>query len=116
MPTTLMPFAAACLSDGATASGSLPAMMIASGFCCTAALMIGICEDAPASVAPEMRLDPPSSLSASSTPECSNSSYGLPSCFGIETVLSPFGISAVGSAAPEEDDGVAVAESPDAAF
>ena len=73
-------------------------MMIASGFCCTAALMIGICDDAPASVGPEMRFEPPSSLSASSTPECSNSSYGLPSCFGIETVFSPCLISALGSA------------------
>ena len=74
MPTILMPRCAACLSAGATASGSLPAMMIASGFCWTAALMIGICVDAPASVGPEMRFEPPSSLSASSTPECSNSS------------------------------------------
>src|SRR6185295_2017853 len=53
--------------------------------------------------------------SASSTPECSNSSYGLPSCFGIETVLSPFGISALGSAVASADDGVEVA-SPEAAF
>ena len=37
----------------------------------------------------EMRFEPPSSFIASSTPECSNSSYGLPSCFGIETVLRP---------------------------
>ena len=59
--------------------------------------MIAICDDAPASVGPEIRFEPPSSFSASSTPECSNSSYGLPSCFGIETVLSPCGISALGS-------------------
>ena len=72
-------------------------MMIASGFCWTAALMIAICDDAPASVGPEIRFEPPSSFSASSTPECSNSSYGLPSCFGIETVLRPCGISALGS-------------------
>ena len=46
MPTTLTPRCAACLSAGATALGSLPAMMIASGFCWTAALMNGICDDA----------------------------------------------------------------------
>ena len=74
MPTTLTPRWAACLSAGAIAFGSLPAMMIASGFCCTAALMIETCDEAEASVGPEMRLEPPSSLSASSTPECSNSS------------------------------------------
>ena len=73
-------------------------MMIASGFCWTAALMIGTCDDAPASVGPGMRFEPPSSFSASSTPECSNSSYGLPSCFGIETVFRPFLIGAFGSA------------------
>ena len=73
-------------------------MMIASGFCCTAALMIAICDDAPASVGPLIWFEPPSSSSASSTPECSNSSYGLPSCFGIETVFSPSLIGAVGSA------------------
>src|SRR5215212_7214605 len=101
MPTILMPRCAACLSAGATASGSLPAMMIASGFCCAAALMIEICEDALASVGPLMRLDPPSSLSASSMPECSNSSYGLPSCFGIETVFSPCLMGASGLAPPD---------------
>src|SRR3954470_22470098 len=103
MPTILMPLAAACLSAGATASGSLPAMMIASGFCWTAALMIGICVDAPASVGPVIRLEPPSSLSASSMPECSNSSYGLPSCFGIDTVLRPCLIGADGFASPEPE-------------
>jgi hypothetical protein len=36
--------------------------------------MIGICVDAPASVGPEIVFVPPSSFSASSTPECSNSS------------------------------------------
>src|SRR3954449_5965545 len=76
-------------------------MMIASGFCCTAELMIGIWVDAPASVGPVMRFEPPSSFSASSTPECSNSSYGLPSCFGMETVFSPALIVALGSAPPE---------------
>ncbi len=99
IPTTLMPRCAACLSAGATAFGSLPAMMIASGFCCAAALMIEICDDAPASVGPVIRFEPPSSFSASSTPECSNSSYGLPSCFGIETVFSPSLMGALGSAA-----------------
>ena len=74
MPTTFTPRCAACFSAGATALGSLPAMMIASGFCWTAVLMIGICVDAPASVGPVIRFEPPSSLSASSTPECSNSS------------------------------------------
>ena len=49
-------------------------MMIASGFCWTAALMIEICDDADASVGPEIRLEPPSSSSASAMPECSNSS------------------------------------------
>src|SRR5215212_7110832 len=98
MPTILMPRCAACLSAGATASGSLPAMMIASGFCWVAALMIEICEEALASVGPLIRLDPPSSFNASSMPECSNSSYGLPSCFGIETVLSPCLIGASGLA------------------
>jgi hypothetical protein len=49
-------------------------MMIASGFCWTIELMIGTCDDAPASVEPWMRSLPPSSLSASWTPECSNSS------------------------------------------
>ena len=49
---------------------------------------------------------PPSSFSASSTPECSNSSYGLPSCFGIETVFMPFLSGAFGSTLPlsDEDD------------
>src|SRR3954454_20327296 len=75
-------------------------MISASGFCCTAALMIDTCDDAPASVGPVMRFEPPSSLSASSTPECSNSSWGFPGCFGIETVWRPCGISALGSAAP----------------
>ena len=65
--------------------------------------MIEICDDAPASVGPEMRFEPPSSFSASSTPECSNSSYGLPSCFGIETVLRPFLISAFGIGAARLD-------------
>src|SRR5215216_5429136 len=102
MPTTLMPRCAACLSAGATASGSLPAMMIASGFCWTAALMIEICDDALASVGPVILLEPPSSFSASSTPECSNSSYGLPSCLGIETVFRPCLISASGLAASDE--------------
>ena len=74
MATTLTSRCAACLSAGATAFGSLPAMMIASGFCWTAALMIAICDDAPASVGPVIRFEPPSSSSASSTPECSNSS------------------------------------------
>src|SRR5215210_8275346 len=95
---------AACLSAGATAAGSLPAMMIASGFCCTAALMIEICDDAPASVGPVIRFEPPSSSSASSTPECSYSSYGLPSCLGIDTVLRPCLISAFGSAPPPESE------------
>ena len=36
--------------------------------------MIEICEEALASVGPLMRLEPPSSCSASSTPECSVSS------------------------------------------
>ena len=49
-------------------------MMIASGFFWTAALMIGTWVDAPASVGPEMVFEPFSSVSASSTPECSNSS------------------------------------------
>jgi hypothetical protein len=40
-------------------------MMIASGFFWTAALMIGICVDAPASVGPEIVFVPPSSFSAS---------------------------------------------------
>jgi hypothetical protein len=74
MPTILTPRCAACLSAGATALGSLPAMMIALGFCWTAALMMGIWVDAPASVGPEIRFDPPSSLRASSMPECSYSS------------------------------------------
>src|SRR5919112_858952 len=104
MPTTVTPRFAACLSAGATAFGSFPAMMIASGFCWTAALMIEICDDAEASVGPVIRLEPLSSFSASSTPECSNSSYGLPSCFGIETVLSPSLIGAFGSAAPLDFD------------
>jgi hypothetical protein len=43
-------------------------MMIALGFCWTAALMIGICVDAPASVGPVIRFEPPSSLRASSMP------------------------------------------------
>src|SRR3954447_22446784 len=103
MPTTLIPRCAACLSAGATAPGSLPAMMIASGFCWTAALMIEICDDADASVGPVILLEPLSSFSASSTPECSNSSYGLPSCFGIETVLRPCGILALGSGALESE-------------
>jgi hypothetical protein len=103
------------LSAGATASGSLPAMMIAAGLPCAAALMIGICVDAPASVGPLIEFAPPSSLSASSMPECSNSSYGLPSCFGIETVFRPFGISALGLT-PPSFAGVAVASPPDAAF
>ena len=72
--TTLTPRWSACLRAGATAFGSLPAMMIASGFCWTAELMIDTCEEAPASVGPEIRFEPPSSLSASSTPECSVSS------------------------------------------
>src|SRR4051794_6516413 len=101
MPTTLMPRCAACLSAGATAPGSLPAMMIASAFCWTAALMNEICEDADASVGPVILFEPPSSLSASSMPECSNSSYGLPSCFGIETVLRPSLIGADGFASLE---------------
>src|ERR1043165_7168384 len=81
-------------------------MMIASGFFWTAALMIGICVDAPASVGPEIVFDPPSSFSASSTPECSNSSYGLPSCFGIETVFMSFLSGAFGStlALSDEDE------------
>src|SRR3954451_19814156 len=103
MPTTLMPRCAACLSAGATAPGSLPAMMIASAFCCTAALMNEICEDADASVGPVILFEPPSSLSASSMPECSNSSYGLPSCFGIDTVLRPCLIGADGFASPEPE-------------
>ena len=74
MPTTLIPRLAACLRAGATAFGSLPAMMIASGFCWATELMMDTCEDAPASVEPWMRLEPPSSFSASSTPECSVSS------------------------------------------
>ncbi len=74
IPTIFTPFWAACLSAGATALGSLPAMMIASGFFWTAALMIGTWVDAPASVGPEMVFEPFSSVSASSTPECSNSS------------------------------------------
>ena len=49
------------MSAGAIAFGSLPAMMSASGFDCTAALMIETCVEAPASVGPEMRFDPPSS-------------------------------------------------------
>src|SRR3954452_4018732 len=101
MPTTVMPRFAACLRAGATAPGSLPAMMIASGFCWTAELMIEICDDADASVGPVILLEPLSSFSASSTPECSNSSYGLPSCFGIETVLRPSLMGALGSAAPD---------------
>src|SRR3954447_25974768 len=104
MPTTLMPRCAACLSAGATAPGSLPAMMIASAFCCTAALMNEICEDADASVGPVILFEPPSSLSASSMPECSNSSYGLPSCFGIDTVLSPCLIGAFGLAPADDDE------------
>ena len=64
-------------------------MMIASAFCWTAALMNEICDDADASVGPVILFVPPSSFIASSMPECSNSSYGLPSCFGIETVLRP---------------------------
>ena len=72
--TTLMPFAAACFSAGATAFGSFPAMMIAAGFCCVIELMSGTCDDAPASVEPWMRSLPPSSFAASTTPECSNSS------------------------------------------
>ena len=63
--TTLMPRWAACLRAGATAFGSLPAMMIAFGFCWTIELMSGTCDDAPASVEPWMRLLPPSSFSAS---------------------------------------------------
>src|SRR3954470_4100135 len=55
MPTICMPFWAACLRAGATALGSLPAMMIASGFCWTAELMIGIWVAAPASVGPVIR-------------------------------------------------------------
>src|SRR3954452_6753924 len=103
MPTTLMPRCAACLSAGATAPGSLPAMMIASAFCCTAALMNEICEDAEASVGPVILFEPPSSFMASSMPECSNSSYGLPSCLGIETVLRPFFSGADGLASPEPE-------------
>src|SRR3954453_1010981 len=103
MPTTLMPRCAACLSAGATAPGSLPAMMIASAFCWTAALMNEICEDADASVGPVILFEPPSSLSASSMPECSNSSYGLPSCFGIDTVFRPCLIGAEGLASPESE-------------
>ena len=74
MPTTLTPRSAACLSAGATAPGSLPAMMIASAFCWTAALMKEICDDADASVGPVILFVPPSSFIASSMPECSNSS------------------------------------------
>src|SRR4051794_35841739 len=114
MPTILTPRLAACLSAGATAFGSLPAMMIASGFDCAAELMIGICEEAPASVGPWMRLEPPSSLSASVMPECSYSSYGLPSCLGIETVLSPVGIFAFGSAAPPPPEAWVDVSPPDA--
>ena len=72
--TTFTPRWAACLSAGATALGSLPAMISASGFCWTTELMSGTCEDAPASVGPLMRFVPPTSLSASVTPECSVSS------------------------------------------
>jgi hypothetical protein len=103
MPTIFTPRCAACLSAGATALGSLPAMMIALGFCCTAALMIGIWVDAPASVGPVIRFEPPSSLRASSMPECSYSSYGLPSCLGIETVFMPGLIGAFGLGAPASD-------------
>src|SRR3954447_19042400 len=98
IPTILIPFCAACLRAGATALGSLPAMMIAVGFCWAIELMSGTCDDAPASVEPWMRSLPPSSLAASTTPECSNSSYGLPSCFGIDTIFRPFGIGADGLA------------------
>ena len=49
-------------------------MTIAAGFCWTIELMIGTCDDAPASVEPWIRLLPPSSFIASTTPECSNSS------------------------------------------
>jgi hypothetical protein len=99
MATTFTPRVAACLSAGATALGSLPAMMRASGFCWTTELMSGTCEDAPASVGPTMRSLPPSSVSAFWTPPCSISSYGFPSCLGIETVFRPFLIVADASAA-----------------
>src|SRR3954464_13126114 len=104
MPTIFTPFCAACLSAGATALGSLPAMMIASGFCWTAELMIGIWVDAPASVGPVIRFEPPSSFSASSTPEGSASSWGFPGCVGIEAVVIPFLIGAFGSTLLLDED------------
>src|SRR3954465_4614333 len=94
--TTLIPRCAACFSDGATAFGSLPAMMIAAGFCWAIELMSGTCDDPPASGEPWRRAAPPGSLAASTAPECSNPSYGLPSCLGIETIFRPLGIGALG--------------------
>ena len=77
------------MSAGAIAFGSLPAMIIASGLYCDGGVddrdlrrRAGVGRARDAVRAAEL-------LSASSTPECSNSSYGLPSCFGIETVLRP---------------------------
>src|SRR3954467_12441782 len=43
--TAFTPRCAACFRPGVTAFGSLPAMMIAGGFCWTIELMIGTCED-----------------------------------------------------------------------
>jgi hypothetical protein len=63
-----------------------------------------ICDDADASVGPVILFVPPSSFIASSMPECSNSSYGLPSCFGIETVLRPVFRGAFGSAPVSEEE------------
>src|SRR3954447_21467439 len=96
--TTLMPLAAACFSAGATASGSLPAMMMASGFCWIVDWMIGTCVEAPASVGPLRVKLPPTDVMADLVPLSSMSSYGLPSCFGIWTTLMPFLIGAFGFA------------------
>src|SRR4029078_414006 len=52
--TTLIPRWAACLRAGATAFGSLPAMMIALGFCWTIEVMSRPCDDAPASLHPRV--------------------------------------------------------------
>src|SRR5436305_15304757 len=90
----------ACFSDGATAFGSSPDMMMAPTGCWVRLVMNDTCAAALAADGPTCLNCPLRSLAACCPPEAAVSKYELLTCFGTNTMLRLLPVPLVGVPPP----------------